>query len=47
MVAKLSDQHLTIVFRERHDIEPGDAIQLALNLNKNHLFDAASSERIA
>ncbi|MDQ7733072.1 sn-glycerol-3-phosphate ABC transporter ATP-binding protein UgpC [Halomonas sp. SpR1] len=47
VVAKLGDQHITIVFRERHQVKPGDTIHLAINVNKNHLFDAASGERIA
>ncbi|QNI03346.1 sn-glycerol-3-phosphate ABC transporter ATP-binding protein UgpC [Halomonas sp. SH5A2] len=47
VVAKLGDQHITIVFRERHAIKPGDTIQLAFNLDKNHLFDEESGERIA
>jgi len=47
VVAKLGDQHITVVFRERHDVHPGDTIHLGLNLEKVHLFDADSGERLA
>jgi multiple sugar transport system ATP-binding protein len=47
VVAKIGDQHITVVFRERHAIRPGQTIHLALNLQKVHLFDADSGERIA
>ncbi|MBB3329514.1 multiple sugar transport system ATP-binding protein [Halomonas campaniensis] len=47
VVARLGDQHVTVVFRERHDVHPGDTIHLGLNLEKVHLFDADSGERLA
>ncbi|MDW7749059.1 sn-glycerol-3-phosphate ABC transporter ATP-binding protein UgpC [Halomonas sp.] len=47
VVARLGDQHITVVFRERHDVHPGETIHLALDLDKVHLFDAGSGERIA
>ncbi|GHC18264.1 ABC transporter ATP-binding protein [Aidingimonas halophila] len=47
VVARLGDQHVTVVFRERHEIAPGDTIHLVLNLKQVHLFDADSGERVA
>ncbi|MGJ7457902.1 ABC transporter ATP-binding protein [Halomonas sp. RA08-2] len=47
VVAILGDHHITMVFRERHDVHPGETIHLAIDLAKVHLFDAESGERIA
>ncbi|MDR5904407.1 sn-glycerol-3-phosphate ABC transporter ATP-binding protein UgpC [Franzmannia qiaohouensis] len=47
VVARLGDQNVTVVFRERHDVHPGETIHLAVDLTKVHLFAADSGERIA
>ena len=35
------------VFRERHDFAPGSTIHLQPDLQRAHLFDAGSGERLA
>ena len=35
------------VFRERHDFAPGTTIQLRPDLQRAHLFDAATGQRLA
>ena len=38
---------LSAVFRERHDFAPGSTIQLLPDLQRAHLFDAGSGQRLA
>ena len=38
---------LSAVFRERHDFKPGSTIHLQPDLQRAHLFDAQSGERLA
>ena len=38
---------LSAVFRERHDFAPGSTIHLQPDLQRAHLFDAASGQRLA
>ncbi len=38
---------MAAVFRERHDFAPGTTIRLAPDLQRAHLFDAASGQRLA
>ena len=38
---------VTAVFRERHDFKPGSTIRLQPDLERAHLFDAGSGERLA
>jgi len=40
--AKVGATEVTAVFRERHDFQPGEAIRLAPDLQRMHLFDAAT-----
>jgi multiple sugar transport system ATP-binding protein len=37
----------SVVFRERHDFAPGTTIHLQPDLQRAHLFDAASGMRLA
>jgi multiple sugar transport system ATP-binding protein len=46
VTARLAGQHVTAVFRERIDVKPGGAIQLALAPRAAHLFDPASGKSI-
>jgi multiple sugar transport system ATP-binding protein len=38
---------LSAVFRERHDFAPGSAIRLLPDLQRTHLFDAGTGQRLA
>ncbi len=38
---------LSAVFRERHDFAPGRTVHLVPDLQRSHLFDAASGKRLA
>ena len=38
---------LAVVFRERHEFRPGSTIHLQPDLQRAHLFDAASGQRLA
>jgi multiple sugar transport system ATP-binding protein len=38
---------LAAVFRERHEFEPGSTIHLQPDLQRAHLFDALSGQRLA
>jgi len=38
---------LAAVFRERHDFAPGSTIRLQPDLQRAHLFDAGSGQRLA
>ena len=37
---------LSAVFRERHDFKPGSIIHLMPDLERAHLFDAKTGERL-
>ncbi len=47
VVARLGDQEVTSVFRERHNFEAGQNIMLAPAPGSVHLFDADSGQRLA
>lgn len=47
VVARLGDQDVIAVFRERHRFKPGDTIRLRPDPALVHLFDAGSGKRIA
>ena len=38
---------LAAVFRERHDFAPGSTIHLLPDLQRAHLFDAGTGQRLA
>ena len=38
---------MSAVFRERHDFAPGSTIHLLPDLERAHLFDAGSGQRLA
>ena len=40
------DEDFSAVFRERHDFAPGTVIRLQPDLQRAHLFDAASGQRL-
>ncbi len=44
--AKIGDTEITAVFRERHEFRAGDAIRLAPDHERTHLFDAASGKSL-
>jgi multiple sugar transport system ATP-binding protein len=46
VVAKLGQQDIIAVFRERHQFKPGDKIRLRPDPKLAHLFDAESGQRI-
>jgi multiple sugar transport system ATP-binding protein len=46
VVAKLGEQDLIAVFRERHQFKPGDKIRLKPDPRLVHLFDEASGRRL-
>jgi multiple sugar transport system ATP-binding protein len=46
VVAKLGEQDLIAVFRERHQFKPGDKIRLKPDPRLVHLFDDASGRRL-
>ena len=46
VVAKLGDEDIIAVFRERHQFKPGDKIRLKPNPGLVHLFDEATGQRI-
>ncbi len=46
VVAKIGDQELIAVFRERHQFKPGDKIRLKPNPSLVHLFDEATGRRL-
>jgi multiple sugar transport system ATP-binding protein len=45
--AKIGDQQITAVFRERHRFAPGETIRLAPERDKVHLFDAETGKRLS
>jgi multiple sugar transport system ATP-binding protein len=46
VVARIGDQELTGVYRERHDLAEGAAINLKPRMEHAHLFDLATGQRI-
>src|SRR5690348_356299 len=44
--AKVGDTEVTAVFRERHEFHAGEAIRLAPDHERTHLFDAASGKSL-
>ncbi|MBD3898186.1 sn-glycerol-3-phosphate ABC transporter ATP-binding protein UgpC [Halomonas sp. ML-15] len=46
VVVRLGEQDITVVFRERHPLSPGDTIQLAVDSEHVHLFDPQSGRRL-
>ena len=46
LFARLGQQEIVAVFRERHAFQPGQKIRLKPRVDVAHLFDAASGERI-
>jgi len=46
VVAKLGQQDIIAVFRERHQFKPGDKIRLKADPKLAHLFDAQSGQRL-
>jgi multiple sugar transport system ATP-binding protein len=46
VVAKIGDQELIAVFRERHQFKPGDKIRLKPDPRLVHLFDEATGRRL-
>ncbi|MEP7457201.1 sn-glycerol-3-phosphate ABC transporter ATP-binding protein UgpC [Phyllobacterium sp. SB3] len=46
VVGKIGDQETSCLFRDRLSIKPGDSIQVSIDPDTSHLFDAASGVRI-
>jgi multiple sugar transport system ATP-binding protein len=46
VVARLGDDEVIAVFRERHDFKPGDSIRLKPDPRLVHLFDAPTGRRL-
>src|SRR6266568_3252613 len=46
VVAKIGNEDIIAVFRERHDFKPGDKIRLKPDPRLAHLFDAFTEQRI-
>ena len=46
LFARLGQQELVGVFRERHEFQPGQKIRLRPRGDNAHLFDPASGQRI-
>jgi multiple sugar transport system ATP-binding protein len=46
LFARLGEQEIVAIFRERHDFAPGQKIRLKPRAPVAHLFDAASGQRI-
>jgi multiple sugar transport system ATP-binding protein len=47
VVAKLGEEEVVAVFRERHQFKPGDRIRLRPNPRLVHLFDEATGKRLS
>jgi multiple sugar transport system ATP-binding protein len=47
VLSKVGDTDLVSVFRERHDFAPGSIVRLQPDLDKLHLFDAASGKALS
>ena len=46
VVAKIGNEDIIAVFRERHDFKPGDKIRLKPDPRLTHLFDAPTGQRL-
>jgi multiple sugar transport system ATP-binding protein len=46
VIARLGNEEITAVFRERHQFKPGHKIQLMADPRFVHLFDESSGERL-
>ncbi len=46
VVGRAAGHELNVVFRERHQFQPGDTITLLPALENIHLFDAETGQRI-
>jgi multiple sugar transport system ATP-binding protein len=46
VVAKIGDEEVIAVFRERHQFKPGDKIRLKPDPRFVHLFDAETGQRL-
>ena len=46
VVARLGDEEVIAVFRERHQFKPGDKIRLKPDPRLVHLFDAETGQRL-
>jgi multiple sugar transport system ATP-binding protein len=44
---KIANVEVTSVFRERHAFRPGETIRLRPDVNRAHLFDASTGQRLA
>ncbi|QCK84994.1 sn-glycerol-3-phosphate ABC transporter ATP-binding protein UgpC [Phreatobacter aquaticus] len=47
VVARIGNQDIIAVFRERHDFKPGDKVKLGTDRRVTHLFDAESGQNLA
>ena len=47
VIVRLAAREVTAVFRERVSFRPGDAVTLAPDASKAHLFDKATGQRIS
>jgi multiple sugar transport system ATP-binding protein len=47
VVAKLGDDDIIAVFRERHQFKPGDKIRLKPDPRLIHLFDETTGKRLS
>ena len=47
LFARVGGQEIAAVFRERHDFAPGSTIHLLPDMQRSHLFDAATGQRMA
>jgi multiple sugar transport system ATP-binding protein len=47
VVARLGNQELTLIFRERIDAKPGDTIRIAIETASTHIFDKETGNRLA
>ena len=46
VIAKTAGQEICALFRERHDLQPGQPLALKPNLDVIHLFDAESGQHL-
>jgi multiple sugar transport system ATP-binding protein len=46
VVGRMGEQQISCLFRDRLSIKPGDVIQVGVDPNTSHLFDAAGGARI-
>jgi len=46
VVFQFQDQDITAIFRERHELRPGETVFLGVDLEHVHLFDGPSGDRL-